>query len=66
MLVLSGLLGCCPCAAARRNSRGNVSASDHPHKRIYLVNAAGNHPVGNTDYAPTIWHAAGPSPALVS
>ena len=30
VLVLSGLAGCCPCAAARRNSRGNVSASDHP------------------------------------
>jgi uncharacterized protein DUF222 len=38
-----------------------------PHKRIYLVNATGTHPLGNTDYAQTIWHgAANPSPALVS
>ena len=38
-----------------------------PSRRIYLVNATGTHPVGNTDYAQTIWHAAAkPSPALVS
>jgi hypothetical protein len=38
-----------------------------PHRRIYLVNAAGAHPLGNTEYAQTIWHAAAsPSPALVS
>jgi len=37
-----------------------------PRKRIYLVNATGTHPVGNTDYAQTIWQAASPSPALVS
>ena len=38
-----------------------------PHRRIYLVNATGTHPLGNTDYAQTIWHAAAsPSPALVS
>jgi Domain of unknown function (DUF222) len=36
-----------------------------PHRRIYLVNATGTHPLGNTDYAQTIWHAANPSPALV-
>jgi hypothetical protein len=38
-----------------------------PHGRIYLVNATGTHPLGNTEYAQTIWHAAAsPSPALVS
>jgi hypothetical protein len=38
-----------------------------PHKRIYLVNATGTHPLGNSEYAQTIWHAAAnPSPALVS
>jgi hypothetical protein len=29
-----------------------------PHHRIYLVNASGTHPLGNTDFAQTIWHAA--------
>jgi hypothetical protein len=37
-----------------------------PSRRIYLVNATGTHPLGTTDYAQTIWHAASPSPALVS
>ena len=38
-----------------------------PSRRIYLVNATGTHPLGNTDYAQTIWHAAAkPSPALVN
>ncbi len=38
-----------------------------PHKRIYLVNATGTHPLGDSEYAQTIWHAAAnPSPALVS
>jgi hypothetical protein len=38
-----------------------------PHGRIYVVNATGTHPLGNTEYAQTIWHAAAnPSPALVS
>jgi Domain of unknown function (DUF222) len=29
-----------------------------PHKRIYLVNASGTHPLGDTPYAHTIWDAA--------
>jgi hypothetical protein len=38
-----------------------------PHGRIYLVNATGTRPLGNTEYAQTIWYAAAnPSPALVS
>ena len=38
-----------------------------PHRRIYLVNATGTHPLGDTDYSQTIWHAAAnPSPALVN
>ena len=31
-----------------------------PHHRIYLVNATGTHPLGDTTYAQTIWHAANP------
>ena len=29
-----------------------------PHGRIYLVNASGTHPLGNTDFAETRWRAA--------
>ncbi len=29
-----------------------------PHKRIYLVNATGTHPLGDTEFAEAIWHAA--------
>jgi hypothetical protein len=29
-----------------------------PHHRIYLVNHSGTHPLGNTEYAQTIWRAA--------
>ena len=29
-----------------------------PHKRIYLVNASGTHPLGDTEFAEAIWHAA--------
>lgn len=29
-----------------------------PHKRIYLINATGSHPLGDTPYAQTIWRAA--------
>jgi hypothetical protein len=31
-----------------------------PHHRIYLINATGTHPLGDTPYAQTIWHAASP------
>lgn len=38
-----------------------------PHGWIYLVNATGTHPLGNTAYADAIWRTAdSPSPALVS
>ena len=37
-----------------------------PHHRTYLVNATGTHPLGNTDYAQTIWHAANPPKQLAS
>ena len=37
-----------------------------PHGRIYLVNATGTHPLGNTTYAQTIWHAASPPQELAS
>jgi hypothetical protein len=37
-----------------------------PHHRIYLVNATGTHPLGDTTYAQTIWHAASPSQGLAS
>ncbi len=29
-----------------------------PHRRIYLVNASGTHPLGNTKFAQMIWRAA--------
>ena len=31
-----------------------------PHHRIYLINTAGTHPLGHSDYAQAIWHAAAP------
>jgi hypothetical protein len=37
-----------------------------PHGRIYLVNATGTHPLGDTTYAQTIWHAASPPHELAS
>jgi hypothetical protein len=38
-----------------------------PHRRIYLINATGTHPLGDTEYAQAIWRAAmSPSPALVN
>jgi hypothetical protein len=37
-----------------------------PHGRIYLVNATGTHPLGNTTYTQTIWHAASPPQELAS
>ena len=30
------------------------------HHRIYLVNATGTHPLGDTKFAQTIWRAANP------
>jgi hypothetical protein len=29
-----------------------------PHRRIYLVNANGTHPLGDTDFAQALWRAA--------
>ena len=29
-----------------------------PHRRIYLINATGSHPLGNTKFAEMIWRAA--------
>jgi Domain of unknown function (DUF222) len=38
-----------------------------PHRRIYLVNATGTHPLGNTTFAEKIWRAAeSPVPALTN
>jgi hypothetical protein len=38
-----------------------------PHGRVFLVNSSGTHPLGDSAYAQTIWHAADAStPALVS
>ena len=31
-----------------------------PHRRIYLVNAAGTHPLGDSGYAQKMWRAARP------
>jgi Domain of unknown function (DUF222) len=33
-----------------------------PHRRIYLVNATGTHPLGDTKFAQTIWRAAASPP----
>lgn len=38
-----------------------------PHHRVYLVNSAGSHVLGNTEFAQAIWRAAEtPAPALLS
>jgi Domain of unknown function (DUF222) len=38
-----------------------------PHRRIYLINASGTHPLGDTEYAQAIWRAAERlAPALMS
>jgi Domain of unknown function (DUF222) len=37
-----------------------------PHHRIYLVNATGTHPLGNTEFAQAIWRAATPPQQLAS
>ena len=29
-----------------------------PHKRIYLINATGSHPLGHSPYAQTIWRSS--------
>jgi hypothetical protein len=37
-----------------------------PHQRIYLINSSGTHPIGNTEFAQAIWHAAAtPSSVLM-
>ena len=36
-----------------------------PHHRIYLVNPSGTHPLGNTEFAQTIWRATADPPAAV-
>jgi hypothetical protein len=33
-----------------------------PHRRIYLVNPSGTHPLGNTEFAQAIWQAAASPP----
>jgi hypothetical protein len=35
-----------------------------PHRRIYLVNASGTHPLGNSQFAEMIWRAAAPAGEL--
>jgi hypothetical protein len=37
-----------------------------PHRRIYLVNATGTHPLGNTEFAEAVWRAANPPQQLAS
>jgi hypothetical protein len=38
-----------------------------PHQRIYLINSSGTHPLGDTEFAHAIWHAAAdPMPALTN
>jgi hypothetical protein len=34
--------------------------------RIYLVNPSGSHPLGDTEFAETIWRAAKPPQELAS
>ena len=33
-----------------------------PHRRIYLVNANGTHPLGDTEFAQALWRAAARPP----
>ncbi|MFL6044469.1 MAG: hypothetical protein ACJ72M_05055, partial [Propionibacteriaceae bacterium] len=33
-----------------------------PHKRIYLINNSGTHPLGDSPYAQAIWRAASSPP----
>jgi hypothetical protein len=66
VLVLSGLSRCLSVCCGTPKLPRERQRQRSPRKRIYLVNATGTHPVGNTDYAQTIWQAASPSPALVS
>jgi hypothetical protein len=35
-----------------------------PHRRIYLVNASGTHPLGDSEFAEMIWRAATPAGEL--
>jgi len=35
-----------------------------PHRRIYLVNASGTHPLGDSEFAEMIWRAATPAEEL--
>ena len=37
-----------------------------PHRRIYLLDATGTHPLGNTEFAEAIWRAASPPQQLAS
>jgi Domain of unknown function (DUF222) len=37
-----------------------------PHRKIYLVNTSGTHPLGDTEFAETIWRAAKPPQKLAS
>ncbi|HKX14585.1 MAG TPA: DUF222 domain-containing protein [Propionibacteriaceae bacterium] len=37
-----------------------------PHGRIYLINASGTHPLGDTEFAEAIWRAAKPPEKLAS
>ena len=38
-----------------------------PHHRIYVINPTGTHPLGDTHFAETIWHAADTrAPVLVN
>jgi hypothetical protein len=37
-----------------------------PHRRLYVVNSSGTHPLGDTEFAEAIWRAAGPPHVLAS
>jgi hypothetical protein len=43
---------------------GTKVARFTPHRRIYLVNANGTHPLGNTEFAEAVWRAANPPQQL--
>jgi hypothetical protein len=53
--------------AAQKSGRFNPNPApgcgEHPHRRIYLVNATGTHPLGDTE---AVWRAASPPQQLAS
>ena len=53
----------CSSTARATSRRKPLGAKVHsPHRRTYLGNATGTHPLGNTEFAQAIWQAAASPP----